>query len=265
VARTARWREGKISDSFLLVELSSWKYFHDFVTQELLNFPNYIWRGQRDESWSLQSSLDRVLPVNVAAKQRTAREHLGRFVSSTRGRRGSNPSKIDRENEWWALGQHHGLLTPLLDWTDSPFAALYFAFQNAGPSGKRPRRAVWAISTASIVKKNEELVQKAKETPGAVAPTLEIVRPLQDENARLVAQAGLFTRVPLGMTVDQWIKINYGGDDKTARLVKVVVPSDERATCLRALNRMNINHLSLFPDVYGSTIHCNRSLEISRY
>ena len=41
------------------------------------------------------------------------------------------------------------------------------------------------------------------------------------------------------------------------RPVKIEVPSSERASGLALLYRMNINHLSLFPDLYGSAKHCN--------
>jgi hypothetical protein len=247
MSRTARWQASAIADGVWEVDLASWKYFYDYVRQEMLDFSYYIWRGQRDAEWKLESSLDRVLRTKTQ-KASLARAHLTKFKQSVRGRRGPNPAKLEEENEWWALGQHHGLETPLLDWTESPFAALYFAFvkPTRPPGGKR---SIWALGP--VFGKNKEIVDahKAKTPPSSTpAPILEIVRPQQDENARLVAQSGLFTRVPLGRTVEDWVRTNFSGETGEATLLKLSIPELGRTECLRTLNRMNINHLSLFPD-----------------
>jgi hypothetical protein len=264
MARAARWSEANVVDGVMEVTLTSWKYFYDYVRQEMLDFSHYVWRGQRDSEWKLESSLDRQLRSRLGKVSR-AKEHLAKFKLSVRGRRGPTPARLEDENEWWALGQHHGLATPLLDWTESPFAALYFAFEKPirPPSGKR---SVWALSP--VESKNREIItaHKAKTPPsGLQAPTLDFVRPHQDENARLVAQSGLFTRAPLGDTVEEWVRKNFAGDMKSATLLKITVPELVRMECLRTLNTMNINHLSLFPDMYGASLHCNKALEIDKY
>ena len=42
----------------------------------------------------------------------------------------------DSEDNWWALGQHYGLATPLLDWVYSPYVCLtFFSFREADNDG----------------------------------------------------------------------------------------------------------------------------------
>lgn len=98
-----------------------------------------------------------------------------------------------------------------------------------------------------------------------VEPEVQLIRPLSDENQRLVNQGGLFTRAPAGKTLDQWIQENHNEDDKGYILIKILVPNKDRNGCLQNLNRMNINHLSLFPDLYGASKYCNLFSEIHKY
>ena len=239
------------------LKLRSWRKLYDYLVQNMLDYPHYIWRGQRDSTWALESSLERLLrDKNDSDKAEIFKAHLDKFKMSIRGRRGTNPNKITRENEWWALGQHHGLATPLLDWTESAFFALYFAFEKKeGPANKM--RSIWAIADVSQI-------DMPYESDGEV-PALDIVRPSLDENLRLVAQAGLFTRAPVGLTVEQWVQKKFKGIDDKSVLKKFLVPDEGREDCLKTLNRMSINHLTLFPDLYGSAKHCNKALEIDNY
>jgi len=262
MARKPRWNKPGAVDGVGVITLSSWRWFHEFIYQEMLDFKTYIWRGQRCDDWLLTPSLERLLR-RVRRRDTAARRnsHLEAFKFAARGRRGSVRNPLDSENDWWALGQHQGLATPLLDWTRSPFAAAYFAFIERG-SPQTQFRAIFALSQEAVEQKVFEnyLGQGgAKNRLG-----IEFVRPLSDDIPRLVNQDGLFTHAPAGEDIESWVKRNFPGFAKHV-LIKFLVPNDDREYCLRSLNRMNINHLTLFPDLYGSSVYCNLDLEIDNY
>lgn len=241
---------------------SDWGDFVEFVDSRLL-YPQYVWRGQRDSSWPLEPTLDRLLrQLGKAGDTRTVNAHLVRFKYAIRGRRGTNPPELPGENDWWALGQHHGLATPLLDWTESPFVAAFFACESGKPSATG-RRMVFGVSKTAVEAKSRDIARAHRGS--ARPPIIEFVEPLTNENPRLVNQRALFTRTPSGMDLERWIRANFPREAKNVRLRKIEVPETERETALRSLNRMNINHASLFPDLYGASKYANLNVEIARY
>lgn len=250
------------ADGVAAFEIPTWLAFNTWVANGMVDFANYVYRGQTRSEWLLEPSLDRVLKGAGRLHDPIARAgHLEAFKFASRGRRGPHPAPLLTENDWWALGQHHGLATPLLDWTLSPYAAAFFAFADADPS--TAARAIFALQTDGMEGKTEGIV-KGFQGSGR-PPIVEIVRPLSDENARLVNQAGLFTRGPDGIDLESWIREQYRGDETRWRLVKLELPNGEREVFLKNLNRMNINHLSLFPDLLGSSLFANMDLSIRRY
>jgi hypothetical protein len=287
MARKKRWVESDIINGIGELRFHRWDYFVDYVQQEMLDFPYYIWRGHRRDDWDLQSTLNR-LRVSTAPKfaKKKAKPsgytemsgHLERFKFAARGRRGPNPAQLT-ENEWWALAQHHGLATPLLDWTRSPFVAAYFAFLTER-SPQTEYRAVWALHQQSVEKMAAQTLKEKKAEfdaakPGSTGlaslasilpPTLEVefIRPRSDENARLVTQDGLFSRVYGSQPLDQWVRAKFE-KTQTYTVMKCLIPNTDRERCLRMLNRMNINHLTLFPDLDGAARFGNLSFEIAHY
>lgn len=255
------WSQVSFDNGLGTIQLSSWRSFSDYVNQELLDYTTYIYRGQGYSSWELESTIDRVVRFPKSPKRAT---HLRKFQLAVRGRRGPNPPDFDDENEWWALGQNHGLLTPLLDWTESPFVALFFAMVNAR-SEKGTNCCVWALSEdTAFIKSLEIQSDETIEPIEGRKPIVEIIRPMSDENSRLVSQRGLFTRSPNNVDIEEWIKEHYEGEN-VMQLIKIVIPKKEVVKCLRYLNRMNINHATLFPDISGASHFCNMELQIKDY
>lgn len=264
--------EDKWSSGILEVPLASWDEFYD-VTTKLLDLGDFIWRGQ-EHDWPLISRFDRVVKSD---REVMLRDHREAFIRAIRGRRGNNPPELDTEEKIWSLGQHYGLATPLLDWTESPFVAAYFAFEpkiadslyeayfRMRNEENKPWRYIYGLSE-DIGRWGPAPTKVVKRLPRFI----KFVRPDSDENSRLLSQRGLYTK-PLSadIEIEETVKQCYAKDKKKGLnriiFVKLQIPDIERESCLRNLNRMNINHATLFPDLIGAAEYCNVKLEITNY
>jgi len=93
--------------SFGIVDLTidSLSTFNNVVT-EMLDYPHYIWRGQRSSKWLLEPTLNRLLreiDLDMDNINKVIVNHLENFKYATRGRRGSTPKLDMTDDEWWAL------------------------------------------------------------------------------------------------------------------------------------------------------------------
>lgn len=273
----------------LQIQFNDLKQFIDYLYGDLLEFGSFVWRGHRCDHWKLEPTLDRLVRESKIEHVKTwdfKDKHLEAFKIATRARRNSYLPAPTDENDWWALGQHHGLATPLLDWTTSPFVAAFFAFAATG-ADQTAYRAIYALHRPSVEemaevariaedkrreKEREELKANGK-TPGLMQAyvlglkaqaEIVFVRPRSDEHQRLVAQGGLFTRSTTSSPLEQWV-LEHPLNEPPTVLLKCLVPDSERARCLQLLNRMNINPSSLFPDLTGASRYCNLHCEIENY
>lgn len=87
---------------------------------------DWVFRGHASCRWELQAGAHRLFDA-VGGKGDSGpfeRRMLGEFK---RRARAFLPSPPQSDWEWLALAQHFGLPTRLLDWTENPLVALYFA------------------------------------------------------------------------------------------------------------------------------------------
>ena len=287
VAEYSHYRDsGGVGDwdsGILTISLDRWNLFHD-VTEKLIGIGDFIWRGQQHD-WQLKSKFDRIVKSN---RKSTLEKHMNAFMRAIRGRRGSNPPQLKDPEGIWSLGQHYGLATPLLDWSESPFVAAYFAFR------EESTRVLQNAVVASMLKDKDDnssnpVLDKApsrfiyglSKDLGRWGPAkskgsepfdryVKFVEPFSDENPRLLNQRGLFT-YPMSEEVDieRTVQNCYAADLKKGKsriiFVKIRILEIERNNCLRNLNIMNINHATLFPDLIGAAEYCNVKLSINDY
>ena len=226
------------------------KYFSDDM--------GFVFRGHADSTWALETSLDRLFrrinPTDIDLDS-TYDFLLDYFVRSIRGRT-EIPKNLERNrDEIWALGQHNGLATPLLDWTRSFHAALFFAFVESSLC-RSGFRTVWAVH-AEDTRHKMSVYNLEKD----YKDTYTFIEPITDHNPRLINQAGLFTKQPLSFDPVGWIRSQYKGATETY-LFKINFPNSERIDILGKLRLMNVHSATLFPDVIGASLFCNETLEL---
>src|SRR5262245_61240807 len=105
----------------------------DRAKDNLTLFPRgWLFRGQRDADWPLQTTLERT----DTQLDRVDAEQFALQQFQSRALRFLRMVEVPTSTlEWLALMQHHGAPTRLLDFTSSPYVVAFFALEEPNPSG----------------------------------------------------------------------------------------------------------------------------------
>lgn len=210
--------------NFLLRDLESLTNNHFFDG-------GYVFRGQRDESWELDTSFDRFYTGTLKNRNNKFSELVSQFRKRTKDRLDERLS----DGDIISIAQHYGLPTRVLDWSFSPYVALFFAISGALVLNPTKPAALWLL--------NYELVKSEIDEAELVFLHYEEQRDLRIKNQR-----GIFSK----LLVDE-INLIHFLDSRTLgdALTKVVIPPNCFQPFARHLKSMDITHARLFPGLEG--------------
>lgn len=233
------------------------------------SLPNhYIYRGHSNASWKLETTLNRALGTKF---ERDFAEKAERFSLDNFSARFH---LYDRENnephsllEWLSLMQHYGVPTRLLDFTSSPYAALYFGIEGYNFQAL-PEMALYCIDYTGLMNKSIELIKAEdslfNETRQSIHKKSDAVF---DEfidrfnrdilwvtepdklNVRIDRQAGCFlVSGNKGISIEQLLE-RPSYSDVDAR--KYILPGSLAENIFALLRKMNISGKSIYGDLGG--------------
>lgn len=195
----------------------------------------YLFRGEGSADWRLVTLFDRMFG-GVPLERRMAlwEELVAQWRAGCR-EAGVPTEVLDDDTRLWALGQHHGLPTRLLDWSTSPYVAAFFAFRgHLLTTAPGDQVAVWVL----------HLENPVWARPGGV----DVVSAPLPRNERMRSQSGRFTlsRAAIG-SLEEYVDRFAAG----TALTKCVLPAVEAGPALADLDAMSITSWNLFPGLDG--------------
>jgi hypothetical protein len=301
---------GNFENGVLNIECNSWREFEDRIEEFKRPKYKYVWRGQSCEETPKPSIYRGFIPdertigqhlsqfrkdiprgdaleqfFERAKKERMPEfeEALSEYYKMTHPKKDSNDPKENYEKDfiddvYWAIGQHYGLKTPLLDWTMDPYKALFFAF--CAWKKDDTKRVVFGLAekTRLLLKSgrlrkryialltNLNFVQRILDSPSSPRDLKEIISPMF---ARINAQNGIFSKSPQIENVEGHARRCYRHYEKPPRnqriifLIRILIPNGIRQDLLQKLEGKKITYKTMYPDLLGTVLYRNLKLELS--
>lgn len=226
------------------IQYDSWEHCRSELLRQLFGQPRFVpgrflFRGQARGDWGLTTSFDRWYARwgRARDRRRLSSDLVAAFLEACENQGLDQIAAMDKDRSL-ALAQHYGLPTRLLDWTESPYVAAFFAFQSYVQleAGSTEVVALWALDRLAPI--------------WASASEVQIIRPPRSGNVRLRNQSGFFTVSAFEQaSLNEWL-LSQPGDD--IALYRLLVPSSSVTSAMTDLAAMHITPGSLFSDLEGA-------------
>jgi hypothetical protein len=209
-------------------QIDSFTEFHEVI--EKYDARTVIYRGMKSAKYPLIPKIGRIVPPEaVGSREKNEQEILRLFKERAFQYLDFSPTS---EWDWLALGQQYGLPTRLLDWTDNPLVACFFAVDEQSEDDG----VIYAYQNETYIPVDRhpdpfQYRRVGKFIPRHITP-------------RITTQGGLFTIHP-----------NPYEPFESTDMDRIILPAPIQTGLKRTLNRYGVNQFALFPGLDGLAAH----------
>ena len=223
----------------------------------------FVYRGMCNASWKMYTSLERNCKDKQALLEPAILENFAKYAIN------DDPNICTSVWRQMIVGQHYGLPTRLLDWTQSSLVALNFSVteENLAEMDKHDC-AVWRINMSELIKKLPTHYQEAVNRKNSTIFTVDMLKDLTGNNLkqydqdmgegamviieppsinqRIINQYSFFAVVPMGIhDIEKFL------DDHTEDTVKYVIDKNLRWRVRDMLDQLNMSERIVYPGLDG--------------
>lgn len=233
----------------MIKDINSVSDLLSILKEDIGEYDEDIWfRGQGEFDWKLTPGIFRF------SNKYSETTLLTRFKQSASLLIDTSPKD---DFDWMFLMQHYGVPTRLLDWTESPLTALYFAITNEDYN--KSDSALWMLKPIELNKKanirtneknfipsfddeylkNYNIQNVSSNSRVEMGPIATIAT---RNNSRIQAQLGVFTIHHL----DKKPLEDFCG---ITDIIKYRIPKEAKEVLQKELDLLSVNKFSLFPEL----------------
>jgi hypothetical protein len=245
IIRTAVLKKLEEHENYIEADESiGWDVFKTKIFDLKRNNKEFIFRGQENNKFKLETTFHRQNRRDLIRFAQNEVLELRKHLTASLNRT-FNLLNNDDYSDLIYIAQHHGFPTPLLDWTDSPFVASFFAFHKLPKESKSGYVRIFAFDKVSWIKDVGTTFNNIDEP----SPCLSPMTITSMNNSRALPQQSLVTFSNIS-NIEAFIKHHEKRNGKKY-LTVYDIPYKDRNNAMRDLEIMGITAASLFVGLDG--------------
>lgn len=240
-----RWANLASEQSVQATNCETWDQFTTWATAAKKEFGARVFRGHGSNQFKLQTTFHRHGRSRLERYTTSTLQDFRLHAEAVMGMR-FDTRDPDEFGVLLGLAQHHGLPTPLLDWTMSPYIAAFFAFSDAIENSRA------GVSRVRVYGLTDDFINIT--TPNIISlprlmPYISMLSVSARHNPRLQAQQGRFMVTNIA-ALESVICLAEAAQNRRF-LVAADVPVSCAREALEDLAYMGLTPATLFPGLDG--------------